>query len=115
MTTTRGEVWIVNLDPTIGDEIRKTRPAVIVNSESTGVLDLRVVVPFTAWQDQFEDCDWLVRIEPDDENGLDKTSAADTFQVRSISSRRFVRRLGKLAGSDLDRVAIGLIAVLDLQ
>ncbi len=32
----RGEVWLINLDPTIGSEIRKTRPAVIVNDDSVG-------------------------------------------------------------------------------
>ena len=41
----RGEVWLINLDPTMGAEIRKTRPAVIVSSDAVGVLPLRVVVP----------------------------------------------------------------------
>lgn len=41
----RGELWLVNLDPTIGDELRKTRPVVIVNDDEIGVLALRVVVP----------------------------------------------------------------------
>ena len=34
----RGEVWLVNLDPTIGAEIKKTRPAVIISSDLVGVL-----------------------------------------------------------------------------
>ena len=37
----RGEVWQINLDPTVGSEIRKTRPAVIVNDDAVGVLPLR--------------------------------------------------------------------------
>ncbi len=41
----RGEIWLINLDPTIGAEIRKTRPAVIVNRDGLGVLPLRVIVP----------------------------------------------------------------------
>lgn len=41
----RGEVWLINLDPTIGAEIMKTRPAVIVNDDSIGILPLRVIVP----------------------------------------------------------------------
>jgi mRNA interferase MazF len=40
----RGEVWLINLDPSIGAEIRKTRPAVIVNDDAVGVLPLRVIV-----------------------------------------------------------------------
>lgn len=114
MTPVRGEVWLVNLDPTVGDEIRKVRPAVIVSRDSLAVLALRVVVPITAWQDKFEVSDWLVRIDPDEANGLEKTSAADTFQVRSISARRLVRRLGQLKEADLTRILEGIKIVFDL-
>ncbi|GIV65215.1 MAG: hypothetical protein KatS3mg046_475 [Bellilinea sp.] len=43
----RGEVWLVNLDPTLGAEMRKTRPAVIVSSDLVGILPLRIIVPLT--------------------------------------------------------------------
>ena len=111
MTMAQSEVWMVNLDPTIADEIRKIRPAVIVNRDAIGVLALRVVVPITGWQDRFHDCDWLVRLDPDGNNGLDKPSAADTFQVRSISCRRFVRQLGRLTDEDMGRVTEALNTV----
>jgi len=41
----RGEVWLLNLDPTLGAEIKKTRPIVIVSHDSIGILPLRVIVP----------------------------------------------------------------------
>ena len=41
----RSEVWLVNLEPTIGAEIRKIRPAVIVSKDGVGVLALKVIVP----------------------------------------------------------------------
>jgi mRNA interferase MazF len=84
MALSRGEIWLVNLDPTIGDEIRKVRPAVIMSSDAIGVLALRVVVPITGWQPRFQGCDWLVRLDPDQNNCLDKPSAADAFQVRPL-------------------------------
>jgi mRNA interferase MazF len=37
----RGEVWLVNLDPTVGAEIRKTRPAVVVSSDAVGILPVK--------------------------------------------------------------------------
>lgn len=37
----RGEIWLVNLDPTIGAEIHKTRPVVIVSSDAIGALPIR--------------------------------------------------------------------------
>lgn len=43
----RGEVWLVNLNPTIGAEMQKTRPAVIVNDDAIGILPLKVIVPVT--------------------------------------------------------------------
>ena len=46
----RGEIWQVNLDPTIGAEIQKSRPAVIVSDDSIGILPLKVIVPVTGWK-----------------------------------------------------------------
>jgi mRNA interferase MazF len=90
------------------------RPAVVTSRDALGVLALRVVVPVTAWQDRFQGCDWLVRVEPDSANNLDKPTAADALQVRSISTRRFVRRLGQLADADLNRVLEGLKSVFEV-
>lgn len=42
---TRGEIWRVDLEPTRGDEIRKTRPAVVVSTDTVGKLRLRIIVP----------------------------------------------------------------------
>jgi len=46
----RGKIWLINLDPTIGAEIKKTRPAVIVNDDAIGSLPLKVIVPITEWK-----------------------------------------------------------------
>lgn len=46
----KGEIWLVNLDPTIGTEINKTRPAIIVNDNAIGILPLKVIVPITDWK-----------------------------------------------------------------
>ena len=47
-------------------------------------------------------------------NNLDKPSTADAFQVRSVSTRRFVRCLGHVSDADMERVSEGLRAVLEL-
>jgi mRNA interferase MazF len=51
----RGEVWRINLDPTVGAEIRKTRPVIIINDDEIGILPLKVVVPITDWKDRYEE------------------------------------------------------------
>ena len=56
---------MLNLDPTIGAEIRKTRPVVIVNDDAIGILPLKVVVPVTDWKDHYAVAPWMVEIEVD--------------------------------------------------
>jgi mRNA interferase MazF len=114
ISLSKGEVWLVNLDPTIGDELRKIRPAVIMSADGLGILSLRVIVPLTNWQNKFLSWEWFVRIDPSAVNGLAKVSAADTFQVRSLSVMRFVRRIGRLSDGDVARIEEGLKAVFDL-
>ena len=111
----RGEIWLIRLDPTLGAEIRKTRPAVIVSSDAAGALPLKVVVPLTDWKDRYQGVPWMVRIEPDAQNHLDKTSAADTFQIRSIDRGRFIRSLGVVAEPDMTAIAEALVAVLEVH
>ena len=84
----RSEVWLLNLDPTIGAELRKTRPVIIVNDDAIGILPLKVVVPLTDWKDHYAVAPWMVRLDPDSQNGLTKPSAADAFQVRSVARER---------------------------
>ena len=110
----RGEIWLVNLDPTIGAEINKTRPALIVSVNAIGILPLKVVVPITDWKDRYSIAPWMIKVEPTDQNGLNKASAVDTFQIRSIAQERCIRRLGSISDDLMRQVAQGLIKVLGL-
>jgi mRNA interferase MazF len=47
-----------------------------VSEDAVGILPLKVVVPITEWKDRYAIAPWLVRLEPNAENGLDKVSAA---------------------------------------
>ena len=64
----QGEIWLINLDPTVGAEIRKTRPAIIVNDNALGILPLKIIVPVTDWKAKYEIAPWMVKIIPDAEN-----------------------------------------------
>jgi len=108
----KGEIWVINLDPTIGAEIRKTRPAVIVNENTIGILPLRVIVPFTDWKDRYAIAPWMVKVEPFEANGLAKTSAVDSFQIRSISTERFVSQLGTINLNKLEEILNAIQAVI---
>ena len=108
----RGEIWLVNLDPTIGSEIRKTRPAIIVSSDLISILPLKVIVPLTEWKQRYAGALWMVRIDPDDINGLSKPSAADGLQVRSVSYKRLVKKLGVVPSIQVAQIVQAVVNVL---
>jgi mRNA interferase MazF len=111
----QNEIWLINLDPTIGAEIKKTRPAIIVNDDSLGKLPLKIIVPITDWKDKYEIAPWMIKIEPNSKNGITKISSADCFQIRSVSQDRFVKRIGELSDSIMDEIRIGLSKVLSID
>ena len=113
VTPRRGEIWLVNFDPTIGTEIRKTRPAVVVSSDAVGRLPIKLVAPVTDWKDYFAPNIWHVRIDPDPSNGLTKVSAVDTLQLRGIDHRRFVRKLGQVSATRMEEIVLAIAAIVE--
>jgi mRNA interferase MazF len=111
----RGDVWLVGFDPTIGSEINKTRPAVIVNSDALGILPVVVVVPITEWKDRYAKYVWLIKIVNDEVNGLDKVSAADALQIRSVSAERLREKIGRLSSTVMEEIAAAIAAVVEYQ
>jgi mRNA interferase MazF len=110
----RGEIWLVNLDPTLGSEIKKTRPAVIVNSNTLGKLPLKVIVPITDWKNHYSIAPWMVKLTPSTQNGLSKISSADCFQIRSVSEIRLVKKIGQLPLNLMAEISKGLSATLEI-
>lgn len=110
----QGEIWTVNLDPSQGAEIRKTRPAIIVNDDAIGRLPLKIIVPLTDWKVHYAQAPWMVKLVPNGKNKLTKPSAADCFQVRSVSETRFVKRVGVVDGPTMEQIQDGLAAVLSI-
>ena len=92
----QGEIWLVNLDPTLGSEMKKTRPCLILNNNTVGKLPLKVIAPITDLKEHYRMIPWMVVLEPTTENGLQKPSAIDLFQVRSLSEKRLVKKLGSV-------------------
>lgn len=92
----RFEVWLVNLDPTIGSEIQKTRPAIIVSPDEINAhLNTVVVVPLTTGRT------YPFRL-PTKVQGRDGVAAID--QIRTVDKRRLVKRICVLKGEITDRL-----------
>jgi mRNA interferase MazF len=104
----RGEVWWVALDPALGSEIRKTRPAVVVSNNSCNRFGSRVVVlPVTSNVESLYPGEALVRI-----GGKPARVLGD--QIRSIDRLRFRSRLAVLTSEELQRVDDVLRVTLDI-
>lgn len=111
----RGDVWFVNFDPTMGSKISKSRPAIVVNSDSLGTLPVYIAVPVTDWKDRYTRNLWHIRIVNDDTNGLDKVSAVDVLQIRSVSTQRLIKKLGRVSSSIMEEIVAAIAAVIEYQ
>lgn len=91
----RGEIYWINLDPTVGTEIAKTRPALIVSNDIGNQYSARVIVaPITSQGvDRAYPFEVLV---PAGEGGLDRTSKVVLDQIRTVDKRRLRDRIGAL-------------------
>ncbi|MCY4247562.1 MAG: type II toxin-antitoxin system PemK/MazF family toxin [Chloroflexi bacterium] len=120
----RGDIWLVNFNspmsnqqeavgapasklPTTGDEIDKIRPALVLSIVAKWEVDLRIAVPLRSWKDWFvkNGFFWIVPIQRDGTNRLRKDSGADTFQVKSVATQRFTKRIGNVLPDQLELVA----------
>jgi len=110
-----GDIVWVNLDPTVGEEIRKKRPIVVLNNGHEKHLRLAIVVPLTNWTALWENNPFFVSLDPSKQNGLKKRSAVDCFQIRAISHQRVLDRLGAVTPFELAQIKKSLALILDLE
>ena len=108
MSPRRGEIWWVNLDPTRGSEIKKTRPCVVVG---TNIVNERrrtvVIIPLSTAPQAAPPL-----LVPVDCAG--KPALAVVDQIRAVAKERLHRRLGELSPRDLLKVEEALRIILEL-
>ena len=110
----RGEIYLVNFDPTIGSEIKKTRPALILqNDVSNQYSPITIVAAITSqFTEPLYHTEVLIKVP---EGGLQVDSVALLNQIRSIDKQRLIKRLGVLdvvTMEDVDRaiqISLGLV------
>ena len=111
----RGDVLLVNLEPTIGSEQHgKSRPCLVVSPEVLNQIFRGIIVcPITDAR-HVKQSELGLTFIPSGEGGLDKDSLVIAFQVRMIDKRRVIRRLGTIPEPLMFEINESLQAVLDL-
>jgi len=109
----RGEVYVVAFDPTLGAEIRKTRPALILQNDiANRSSPITIVAAITSkFDDELYPTEVLVRAP---EGGLDADSVVLLNQIRSADRRRLMRRVGRLMPETMRLVDRALVLSLGL-
>lgn len=104
----RGEVWWVNFDPSVGGEIRKKRPAVIVSNNAANQFLNRVqVIPLTSSVEKLYPSESYITFRG-------KKAKAMADQLTTVSKKRLIDQAGTVSKSDLEGIKRAISIQLDL-
>lgn len=109
----RGDIWLVNLDPTIGHEIKKSRPTLIIqNNIGNKYSPITIIAPITS---QKTNMIHPIEVLLTKSYGLEKESKVLLNQIRAIDKKRLIKRLGKVDDETLEKINEAIKISLDLR
>ncbi|MGD8449668.1 MAG: type II toxin-antitoxin system PemK/MazF family toxin [Desulfobacterales bacterium] len=104
----RGEVWWINFDPSVGGEVRKQRPAVIVSNDAANHYLNRVqVVPITSNVDKLYPSEAYLTF-------LGKKAKAMADQLTTVSKKRLINSAGSISYTEMEDIGKAITTQLDL-
>ena len=111
--TRRGEIWLVSLEPVVGHEIGKTRPALVIsNDRNNQFAETVTVIPITSKAEKIYPFEAFL---PRQETDLPQNSKAKCNQVRTIDKRRLIKLVGKVSDQKLEEVKQAILIHLGID
>ena len=108
VTMMRGEIWWVNFDSSVGGEIRKKRPAVIVSNDAANKFLNRVqVIPLTSNVEKLYPSEAYITFH-------NKTSKAMADQLSTVSKKRLINKDGTISSREMNNIGKAIMVQLDL-
>ena len=113
----RGDIFLVNFDPTLGAEIRKTRPALILQNDIANKFSPVTIVAAISsrFDDRFYPTEVLISAKA--RTGLAADSVVLLNQIRTVDKKRLAQRLGRLSSAKMEevdqalRISVGLVVL----
>ena len=78
-------------------------------------MPIKLVAPITDWKPYFSSNIWLIKIEPNTTNNLNKASAIDTLQLRGVDLQRFIRKIGMISDIEMSEISIAIISIIEAE
>jgi mRNA interferase MazF len=110
-----GSIWLVCFDPSVGTEIRKTRPAVVISGTAYNQRRKVTVLPITSSRPDDRLLPVVVAVDADAENGLNVDSFIVGIDPMTFDKQRLVKQLGMINGEKLRQVRSILRSYLELD
>lgn len=100
----RGEIYLCSFDPTVGFEIQKTRPALVIQNDVGNQHSPLTIVAAITSKLTLQPFPLEVVLEPRPENGLEVASAVRCDQIRTVDKQRLTKRLGHIDAATMQRI-----------
>jgi mRNA interferase MazF len=110
-----GSIWLVSFDPSVGAEIRKTRPAIIISGTAFNRRRKLTVLPITSSSPDDKLLPVVIGVSPNTENGLTVDSYIVCIDPMTFDKQRLVKRLGMLDVERIEQVQFILRSYLELN
>ena len=110
----RGDIFLVNLEPTVGSEQGKTRPVLVIQNNILNQFSPTILVAAITSRNFTKEYPMNVHLDKSD-SGLDRDSTVMLNQIRTIDKSRLIKHIGKVDEQIMNKVDLAVRVCLDLK